>query len=455
MRTELASRFWGFGAAPASASGKMGRSLPWWVNPAKLLLGFTVPVYILILGLLFAQETSAYINLQYRSPVYVHLGDIAGSFAVIAALAGGCAFGARFRTPRRGRRVPAPPRDLSVFGLDLLFAGTVIAYVVWFGPIAVANPQFVLDTLLGAPGASDRMRDTISTTPGVTTLTQFGVAYICIYGILRSAGNRKLKLRHALFAAIIVALAALRAILWSERIALLELVVPAAIIIVRYWPSPSRSVQILFATGPYLAALASPLVFLVFEINRSWVSHYNHVYNSLIRFSLDRMEVYFISSVNNGAGYLRYSQWPTYNGEFTFRWLFKSPLIGPFLQRLLNDNSFIDFQSFMTRFADIEFNNSTGIFPIVHDWGYLVAVALFSLMGVLIGRCYASFRDGSGVLGFIYPMMAYGILELLRIGYMNDSRFVVAVFGVYLFAAFSRIPSVRVTFTRQQGSFER
>jgi len=81
---------------------------------------------------------------------------------------------------RRANPPTAPasaPLEIQIPGwlTAALLVFTVVAYAVWFGPL-VSEPELVLQVF---SGERDHLRESWQTMPGVTTLTQCGVAYVC------------------------------------------------------------------------------------------------------------------------------------------------------------------------------------------------------------------------------------------------------------------------------------
>ena len=403
--------------------------MPWWINPSLFLLAFIVPMFLIISTALLGSRGSPTIAYQYSAPVYATPSDIAMILIAILILAGGAAI-----TGGLGRTVytHSPHRfALSETGLNFLFVLTVFAYILWFGSALVNNPALIIGALMGNPGASYAVRANINTIPGLTTLTQFGVSYILVVSALIGMGVR-VKARFVAFAAVIMILAAFRAAIWSERIALVELIFPLFAVAAARLSLPGYAKPAI-TLGPYLGAALMPFLFITFEINRSWASTYSRLYDSIWQFTIDRVSIYYTSAINNGIGYLKSSHHPTFTGEYTFNWLYKMPFIGPQVGHFMDANSYIEYAFFLRRSADIEFNNYTGIALIMHDWGWFFALFVFAAYGMIVGLSYKSFRESRGFLGLIFPLFLYALYEILRIGYVNESRFFAAFVGVWLY----------------------
>jgi len=419
---------------------KMGRvQMPWWINPSLFLLAFIVPMFLIISAALLDFRGSPTIAYQYSAPIYAELSDIAMILIAILALAAGTAL-----TGGLGRTIVAhPPQRIAVSeaGLYALFVLTLFAYVLWFGSALINNPALIIGALRGSPGASYAVRGSIDTIPGLTTLTQFGVSYILVIAALIGMGAR-VRTRFVAFAGVIIVLAVFRAAVWSERIAVIELIFPLFAVAATRLSLPAYTKPAI-TLGPYLGGVLMPFVFIAFEINRSWASTYSRIYDSIVQFTIDRVSIYYTSSLNNGIGYLKYSQSPTFTGEYTFNWIYNMPFIGELMTRLTGADAQIQYTFFLKRSADAEFNNYTGIALIPHDWGWTISIVFFFAYGLVVGLSYKSFRHNSGILGVIFPLFLYALYEILRIGYVNESRFFAAFVGVWVYWTVSSFNGMR------------
>lgn len=419
---------------------KTGRiQMPWWINPSLFLLAFILPMFLVISAALLGFRGSPTIAYQYSAPVYAELSDIVIILIAILALAAGTAVAGGL-----GRAIVAPPRSrfvVSEAGLYALFALTLFAYVLWFGPTLITNPALIIGALVGNPGASYAVRVRIDTIPGLTTLTQFGVSYILVISGLIGMGAQ-VRARFIAFAAVIIILAVLRAAIWSERIAVIELVFPLFAIAAARLSLPSYTKPAI-TLGPYLGAVLMPFVFIAFEINRSWASTYSQIYNSIVQFTVDRVSIYYTSALNNGIGYLKYSENPTFTGEYTFNWLYSMPFVGAVLRGMTGADAQTEYTLFLKRSADAEFNNYTGIALIPHDWGWMISIFFFFLYGLIVGLAYKSFKQNRGMLGLMFPLFLYALYEILRIGYVNEARFFTAFVGVWLYWVIGSFNGVR------------
>lgn len=393
----------------------------WWLRPVPLVL-LTIALYLSFLDFNYA-------SLVPRS--YLPSADYWFGLALLVLLACGAAVGSRLSAhgPRGYGRPfgPGYPVDVPPLLLGLLLAATVAAYAIWFGPL-VFHGAAVVERF---SGERSTLRTTVSTLPGVTTLTQCGVAYVILYVIKKTIGVRPPAPWERYGLALVFLLAVARSVLWSERLAVIELAVPYAVLTLAFVRFRTRLAARLTALLPLLAAVALYFAFTATEYFRSW-HFYRDYYASIWQFSLDRLTAYYALATNSGIGFLQESHnWPRYTGSFVFEWAYAMPGLGD----LLNDaigNLRPEFELFLEQSSRPEFNNPTALFVIVYDIGYVGAALYFLLAGLLVGACWAGFRRHrlGGLLA--YPLCLMFVLELLRFNYFAASRFIPIAFSLLL-----------------------
>jgi hypothetical protein len=308
--------------------------------------------------------------------------------------------------------------DVPRTAMAALLVLTLLAYLVWFGPL-LAQPGLLLEVLRGQ---SMNLRGAISTTPGVTTMTQFGVAYVIAYAALRGSRARPLALWEHAGMGLVLLLAVVRVVAWSERLAAIELIVAFGVTRLAFVRIRGARAWALATALPLAAPLLLYGAFTATESVRSW-EFYRDQYSSVWEFSFERLTAYYATAANNGAGLLTEDpHWPVYSGRYVAEWLYLMPGIGPRLQAALGDAHLL-YNEFLERFARPEFNNPTGLFTVVFDVGYLGSALYFLACGALIGALWNGWRrwQPAGVL--FYPMAALFMVELLRFNYFAATRF--------------------------------
>jgi len=359
-------------------------------------------------------------------------------FALALALfAAGAWVGRAGPRPRFGRP-PRPPtvelpsgakrRSLAVL-LETALVISLAAYAVWFGlGIARAGgPLELLDLWRRNPHVVKG--DILATVPGVTTLTQLAVAAVPLalaYGLAR---------RGSVLRALVVvafALAAVRSVLYSERLALLELFVPALFLAA----APRRiAVPRVVVYALAFVALAAGF-FAATELRRTYVyTHDFSVGRSTVRFL-----GYYLTSINNGMAVVDHypARTPLYStGDFLWRFpglrdlrVEHVPALGTVSFRYADSFGVDPEELWPVAFAqqdlDYEFNVFTAPGFLAADFGWAALLAML-LLGLVSGRLYARSAE-STFHRALYAMWLAGLFELMRILYFTSTR----VFPAYL-----------------------
>ena len=409
-------------AAPLAA-GQSSRDVVWWIHPAKLLCFFIIPLY----GLVFlAPELLGHQALQLLFRFYLDWNYFLLGLLFLIVLTLGAAVGSLI-VPRKERaQVPSPP--IREGYLEFLALATIGAYALWFKGF-ILNPALIVGALAGQGLWGGREAN--ATIPGVTTLTQLGIAYVVFYcdRVWRVRDISTARRFHWYFY-LIFACAAFRVYAWAERLALVEIAVPVVVLFFMHRYRPSRySMRTLVALGPFAGVLLLIGYFAATEFFRSWFTHYQYQREDFWTFILTRILSYYYTALNNGAGMLQVLDWPTYKFEHLLRWLYRFPaLVGP-IYRFTFDVEDFD-TPFLRHYADPEFNNPSGIFPVFLDAGIAGALLIAVLWGALIGYFFRGCKTGRGIGRFLYPIGFVSLLEVMRVLYLGDPRAFPAVLCV-------------------------
>lgn len=386
----------------------------WWINPGKLTLFFMVPLYAFVVFVVpslwpeyIVLKAGLYIRDQYA--VYGLLALLAlGIFALIGSRV-------TVDSKQAGTSIAIDPTLL--FGMGML---VVAAYAIWFYPV-VLRGSFVAD------------REAMNRMPGITSFTQVGVPFATSYlAAVFVARQRMSSLVRLLFWMVLV-LTVLRVQLWMERLALIEIALPMAAIVMTHRPPRTRFgyriYRLVSSIGPFLGIPLLLLVFTLTEFFRSWTTYSQTQSVPLLPFMTARLVTYYFTALNNGAGILatQEGRWPTFDFAYTADWFYHLPFgIGSTAQQMfLRTDTAGDF---LERWADVEFNNMSGIFPIVYDLGFIGATLYFCLFGFLAGVLYRSMVNGRVLGTLFYGPFFVGCVEVLRISYVTGSR-VVLIFA--------------------------
>ena len=190
------------------------------------------------------------------------------------------------------------------------------------------------------------------------------------------------------------ALAVMRSVVWSERLAVIELVVVyvvarlafARVTTLRWWR--------IGTIVPLVAPLLLYVAFTGTEYIRTW-DYYRNEYDSVWAFAFERLLTYYATASNNGIGLLvENNNWPVFSGRFVAEWLYLMPEVGDWMRESLGD-PMTYYTTFLDRFARPEFNSATGLFQVVFDLGYAGSMLYFLAVGALIGRLWDGWRRQS------------------------------------------------------------
>src|SRR5262249_44995196 len=181
--------------------------------------------------------------------------------------------------------------------------------------------------------------------PGVTTLTQCGVAFVVLVTIKRyTVGGAALWEQIGILVVVVLAMG--RALLWAERLAVLEVLIPWGVTTAAFYrfktPNGSRFAMLLPILGPFLLFFA----FAGTEYFRSW-RFYQNYYDSIWQFSYERLMTYYAVASNSGIGLLHETRdWPQYTGRFVFEWAYTMPKLGKILVDAFG-NARLGFEDFL------------------------------------------------------------------------------------------------------------
>ena len=334
-----------------------------------------------------------------------------GLGALLIVLAFASHIGARTRV--------AAVRALPAYWLDVFFGLSIFGYTVWFIPI-FKNFGVVAAIMAGGQGAVFEARSLLATLPGITTLTQADIAFVCLLAI-RVSDHHKLCTRTKWQLGLIFALAAFRTIVMSERLALIEIVLPSVPIFVgsRYGKLLAGR-KVLWMFFPYFGILLLLLFFGVTEFLRSWVNFYEWTGQGFWSFIVNRLATYYVYAINSGLGavamYSYHYNFPVYS----FDWLLRFPGVGSWISDGLRP--FLPTQRVLDVYADPQFNNISGLAGLVWDfsWGGAAIVSIIS--GIVFGRAWKSLVTRAGYLRYFYGIFFTGLFDLLREPYLGQGR---------------------------------
>lgn len=395
-------------------------------------------VYVPLLTAFFVTSPSLFVS-EFRSVKHLTATSALFFVCALAFFALGAVFGRgrRLRRPvREAFEVVAPGdryrRRLEPFLFGLL-AVAFASYLGWFaaGILRAGSPTKLVDAWLTNPFYVKTQL--LRTIPGLTTLTQLAVAAIPLalaFGLL-GRGTRTRRLAIA-----ILFLAAARALVFSERLAILELLVPIV-----YLALAKRRATVpkavLLALG-FVAAVA--VVFTLTELRRT----YAYTHNASPQRITARFLGYYLTSIDNGSDIIDRHPAATPLAS-TGAMLWKFPVLGSFRADYVPGVGTVTLRYgdifgrdpdtyWPPTFAQDDLNYEYNVFStpgfLAADFGWLALPVLF-LLGFYSGSLYTRAAT-SPFHRALYAVWLIGLLEFMRIMYFSDTR----AFPAYLaFAA--------------------
>ena len=400
----------------------------WWLHPfwfmAAPLLFMSAIAYLLPEG----DYHDAWLT-----PKAFEFGDLVLCFAVAGVFSAGCLIASRLNAVFSHRHPLSPgARDAGVgrreleLLFDLAFIVTIVGYAIWFASIIrQGGLGLFLNMLSGGKGASDEAKRsaTDSMITGVTTFTQFGMGTTLLgtyLGLARGWGTIRIRL------VLLLGMTALRAVFLSERLSLIEVLLPSLIVAIRlkgFGRAGSKLRRLLVIT-PAMAVVGLYALFTFTEYFRSWSTFYaDRGDQSLLSFSMLRLLGYYVTAINNGA-----IEWHAHGALHfpyeTLDWLWRFPVVGESLQTMLGGNKdpALVRVALLTAEGNPEFNNTSGVFTVFTDFGAIGAMFFFLLYGCGAGLLHRSYCRGSTAGLFLYPFLVVALSEQMLIFYAGSGR---------------------------------
>lgn len=390
--------------------------LAWWLDPARATVFIVLPIFC----------AAAYLN-QYNysdfnaSENFLTAETFSLGMLSIALLVLGMTIGRSLKPRRDVVTIVIYNRVEKV----LLAIGwiTIVAYVLLLGTLAT-NLSLVLQLVRGDIDAGGELRKALGRIPGVTSFIQFGVVYLSLLSALIVMAKYRPPTKIWVMTGAILLVTLLRALLASERLAMLEALAALFIIPVAYWWRPSlwRGLAPLIGIAFVFSAFSAG------EYFRSW-QYYQAFYSSYFEFITQRFFGYFSTSINNGAGtYMLYAQYAP-KAEITSAWVTKFPILGGLI-RPPGQPSTLDM--FLETYATPEFNNPGGFYAVFLDYTFVIASIFMVLLGMIVGFIYRCFQNKTLFGLLLYPAVFLGQTDFIRLVYIADVRTLPIFIGVVL-----------------------
>jgi hypothetical protein len=393
--------------------------LAWWLHPLAIFVGLNGLTCVAA----WVADPETYLKL-WRTPKYFNDFSLLLAAAVIVAFS----VGLWLALANHDAKLEWPgtvsfSQALVLFKVS--FWISVMAYGVWIslGISRGLGWSALKSVFAGGSLNAFSLKPFLQTVPGITTCTQFGIAAVVLGCLIGGAAGWKIVWRKL---AILFLLALLRALLYSERLAFLELAIPFLVA----WmaePAPwtrSRRIRTLIRIAPVLAAGAIYLVFTGFEYVRSWSIYYSSRESSLFLFTFWRLLGYYVTSLNNSAFLLSSLHHSLGGPYFSFNFLWQFPVLNAFVKDTFSWVH-MDYASYMALLgagANPEFNNWGGLLTPIVDFGVAVGLEYWVVMGLITGYLYKSYLCKHPLGLCLYPVVYLALTEVPRYLYWGEGR---------------------------------
>jgi hypothetical protein len=371
-----------------------------WIDPCNFLLFFALPVFVLS-GYFAAPYMSEFGSYNFLSPGMLALGAVCICLFAVAAKVGTIA------TDRVDRAAVAFDTYRFDQALIALLAVTLLAHVLYTG-LLLSDPSLVRSVLVGERGAVFTAKDSMTRIVGVTSLTNLSPLVYCLCSVRFVTRGRFVPSPMAGVGLGLLALLVLfHAFIGSERLVLLENGFAFALPLFTYSPR-MRSAGFL---APFIGVILVLFIFAYGEFTRSW-AFYAHRYDSFGQYLVHRLLAYVAVASNTGAG--MFLNMPAAGPLMTAQWLARAPVIG-----VGNGYGL----TYLQQFGNPEFNNPSGVYAALVDFGVGFGLLYVFIFGLAIGAIYGFYRRGHPVGMLAYPLLFVGLADLIQIWYWGGPRF--------------------------------
>ncbi|MEV0897404.1 hypothetical protein [Actinoplanes sp. NPDC049802] len=415
-------------------------SWPGWLNPAlSLIIAMTVPTAAVSLtpDELFTEVT----GLPPASPDFLARLAVVNAAAVVGLALASCI------VPRSRFHYEVEP-ELFRWRARLLAGVTTAAYL-FFGALVFARgmtPQLALAVLSSEYGALQASRAAFVPVAGITTLVAFGGPAIC--ALVVSSVHRALT-RPEIAAIVVIATGAMaRGFLNAERLAIMELAIPALLGLVAKrrirrgaegLRSASAPALIVAGVGAFALFAAGELLRPSYQVREGSVDFGSYIYG--------RFFSYYLSSTANGeylSELISNVPTPTYTAQAFWTFPGVDSLISP--ATIYGYDPSTSFHTMLEQYLNPEMN-TVGVGPsLLAEWGLPGASAIVLAMTLALTLAWKAglHRLTAGAVPLL-AVLTIAALESARYPYYFQGRFVVAALGalwIYRSRHARRMPTV-------------
>lgn len=411
----------------------------WWLRPWWAAMAVVAPT-ILAAMTIPANDFIA----NWGTPKYVDTSLVGLTLLELLVIVSSALISARVGRKRQAGWPAAGEhpawRKTATRAFVLLAALTFVGYASWVALAAFRGIGFSQISSLFSDQSRgySGLKDTLGTVAGVTTCTQFGLpaAALGAHLFLQTRSKRILATVSA-----IVVFALLRAFLFSERLALLEVVaVVLAVGAQVFWARGRRPTRRRVSLLPVVAIPLIFVMFTAFEASRSW-QFYAAQSNrqDLVTFSAERLEGYYATAYDNSviASQHFWALDQVHLPYFTVGFAWNFPGVKGQAQAISgSEDPSVRWAQLLSFYGNPEFNSPGGIAAPMVDFGQAGGLVVLAVIGVVLGRLYRRFRTGDPLGVLVYPIAFVGILDLPREFYWGTGRAFPAIVGALIVGAY-------------------
>lgn len=399
---------------------------PWWIHPAWALLFLTGGMALVAICIPADTYFAA-----WGVPKFLD-SDASGLLLIcILAVTFGIVLTSGLSTHGGSRMLSISGRQVTYLrrAYKVLFALTVTGYLLFFvfGYVKGVGLNDLIAVLQRDPLATYRVKAQVQTIPGLTTMTQFGPIAVAIGFLLKRIGHGSSSFLILLF------LSCLRVVFYSERLALIEMLVPL-ILVAALTRRPGKAKWIGLAP-----AVIAPFVWGVFsasEYIRSWVYYQNLTTMPFTEWVTLRLIGYYTTSFNNSALFMQAHEGTRALPFFSVGVFWNAPGLSSAFPYpgVSGTNPDRWWSSVLSAYGRPEFNNQGSFLVAWAEFGPFLALLFWFAVGTVLGALFSAMTRGSlpGLLA--YSVLFIGILELARIGYWMEGRAAPALVGLIAIA---------------------
>lgn len=394
----------------------------WWLHP----------VWIYFIWILFSIYCSTIDSRSfyemYEEPIYISAFNVALYITFFMAFALGF-FSYTSRRKTYNSILKYPIAKIKKIFL-LLYTWVICAYIIWFVNLYITyGNSIILGLLNNLAGYANMFKDGGGRISGITTFTELAIIVAPLNTYLWCIYKKKIY-RNMYIALLFISI--LRAVIFSERLAVLEIIVPS-LIIYSYYGKIFRNRDIKFA--PIGGIVFLLILFGLFEYFRSW-DYYKTAYDgNLISFTIDRVFGYYSISINTECIRINFLE-PKFFLDHSLAWLWNLPFFSSIKDWLWQPPQI----NILERWGNPEFNNPGGLLFAYNDLGFLGLIVQF-LFGRFVGIVYRGYCKKSFINSLWYSASYLCMLELPRYFFWGSPRAFFAIVAMFVIQFYLSKPS--------------